>query len=398
VNETLILLLSEAPDGPVRWAFLSEGRVTLADMATDASGLEAVAERAAAAKLIAAVLPGECVAMRALPAPPKGQGQFRAAVGYLLEDELAENLDHVHVAPMRHPSGAGVALAVKKPVLEGWLEALSETGISPDVVTADFALLPMTPGRAVFVETADRVIGAVGLSGFAMDRPLADELVSSLIDDENISDIVVYGGSAIDAGGRQGVSVERRAALFDEALFRTYSAGLQSAPNLRQGPYRKRRDWRAAAGPWRRVAVLAAASLAALTLSTVAATMRDLRTADRLEEETRALHEAAFPDAAGADPRAHARQILAAGGGRPLFLALTNNLADSVEENGGVEIDRIRYNASRGDYSVNLRFRDISQFEALKRALASRGLNAAEAGGVVRTGGAYRGELRVSFS
>ena len=52
----------------------------------------------------------------------------------------------------------------------------------------------------------------------------------------------------------------------------------------------------------------------------------------------------------------------------------------------------------RGEYSVNLRFGDIAQFEAFKNALAARGLTAAEAGGVVRSGAFYRGELRVSFS
>lgn len=398
MNETLILLLSETPGGPVRWAFLGDGRVALADKAEDASGLAAISERAAAAKLVAAILPGECVAMRSLPAPPKGQAQFRAAIGYLLEDELAESLDAVHVAPMRHESGAGIALAVKKATLEGWLDFLAGAAISPDIVTADFALLPMAPGRAVFVETPDRIIGVAGLSGFAMDRPLAEEVVSAMIAGDGISDVVVYGGRVIDAGGVPGVSVERRGALFDEALFRTYATGLSAAPNLRQGAYRKRRDWRVAAGPWRRVAMLAAASVAALMLATITASVRDIRTADRLKEETLALHEAAFPDAAETDPRAYARQILSAGGGRPVFLLLTGSLAESAEQNSGIEIDRIRYNSVRGEYSVNLRFGDIAQFEAFKNALAARGLTAAEAGGVVRSGAFYRGELRVSFS
>lgn len=398
MNETLILLLSETPGGPVRWAQLTDGRVLRADIADGADALAALAGRAANARLVAAVLPGECVAMRSLPAPPKGQGQFRAAIGYLLEDELAESLDNIHVAPVRHQSGAGVALAVKKSLLDGWLEALGAAGISPDLVTADYALLPMTAGRAVFVETADRIIATAGLAGFALDRPLADEMVRAILADEKISDIVVYGGRSIDAGGRQGVNVERRAALFDEALFRTYAAGLAGAPNLRAGAYRKRSDWRAAAGPWRRVGVLAAASLAALMLATVAASVRDMRTADRLKEETLALHEAAFPEAAGQDPRVHARNILGAGGGRPVFLALTGGLADSAEENNGVEIDRIQYNAARADYSVYLRFSDIAQFEAFKTSLASRGYAAAEAGGVVRSGAFYRGQLRVSLS
>jgi len=336
--------------------------------------------------------------MRSLAAPPKARRQLRAAVSYLLEDELAENLDHVHVAPMRHADGAGIALAVKKDLLENWLDTLEEAGISPDIVTADFALLPMAAGRAIFIEQADRIVGAAEFSGFAMDRPLADDIAAAFAENENISDIVVYGERLLGASGRQGVNIERRTALDGEALFQTFAAGVACAPNLRVGSYRKRRDWRAAAGPWRRVGMLAAASLAALVLTTAAESLRDYRTANKLKEATLALHQAAFPDAADADPRAHARQILAAGGGRPVFLFLTNSIAESARENEGVEIDRIRYNGGRGEYSVNLRFGDISKFEAFKRALASRGLDVTEAGSVLRAGATYRGELRVSIS
>jgi hypothetical protein len=61
-------------------------------------------------------------------------------------------------------------------------------------------------------------------------------------------------------------------------------------------------------------------------------------------------------------------------------------------------VDRIRYNAARNEFSINLRFSDINDLEDLKRLLASRGVDAAEAGGVRRSGGFYVGELKVSQS
>lgn len=398
MNETLILLLGATPEAPCHWAFMAEGRVALADKADGVGALSEIADRAERARFVAAVLQGESVAMRSLPAPPKTQSQFRAAAGFLLEDELAENLDQVHVAAVRHDSGAGMVLAVKRAVMETWLQAFADAGLSPDLLTADYALLPMAEHRAVFLTDHNRIIGAAGLNGFALDRPLADEIAVSLSGAESLTDVQIYGDDLESLDAEEAVVVERHAALNGESIFVFMAESLGSAPNLLQGTYRKRRDWRMTAGPWRRAAMLAAASLGAFFLSTVATSVRDLRTADQLNAETLALHQAAFPDAATSDPRTHARQVLAAGGGQPAFLHLTGAIADSVNSRDGVQIDRIRYNAARDEYSVNLRFSDIAQFEALKQRLESQGVRTAETGGVRRTGTVYLGELRVSLS
>ncbi|WP_428409174.1 type II secretion system protein GspL [Hyphococcus sp.] len=396
MNETLILLPGLTPDDPVRWAFVGEEDILESAVCENAAGLSAIAERAGDARIVF-ILRGECATMRALPVPPKSAAQFRAAAGMLLEDELAESLEQVHVATTRHDSGAGIALAVKKSEMDAWLAALAEAGLSPDIVTADYALTPMMQGRAVVIETPDRMIGVVGFKGFAIEKPLAEELLTAILNDEDVRKVIACTTKPV-AGLRDDVEIEQSGLMNTQALIGFFAEGLDKAPNLIQGVYRKRRDWRAAVGPWRRAGFLAAASVAALLLFNVAGLVRDLRTADRLEEETIALHEIAFPEAEGADPRTHARQVLGSGGGGKSFLTISNALADSLEGSSGVQIDRIRYNGARDEYAVNLRFGDISQIETLKRMLEARGLMAAESGGVRRTGSVYLGELRVSAS
>ncbi|GJL90725.1 type II secretion system protein GspL [Hyphococcus sp.] len=398
MNESLIFILGAAPDEPVRWAFVGESGVLLADQASDVAGLSTLATRAAEARQIVAVLQGESVAMRHLPSPPRSQGQFRAAAGFLLEDELAESLDNIHLAVARHQSGAGLSLAIKKSIIEEWLGVLADAGINPDILSPDFAYLPMATGRMTLLQLPDRMICAAGLSGFALDRPLADEIAVTLAADETVSEIVIYGAHEMETAHRDDVTVDWRGPIEQETLFKKFYEGVATAPNLLQGAYRKKRDWRQATGPWRRVGVLMAASLAALLLVNVAGIIRDLRLADQLKEETLELHMAAFPDAAGADPKTYARQVLAAGGGKPAFLMISDALADSISEGSGVQIDRIRFNGERGDYSINMRFNDIAQFEAVKRSLESKGLTTAESGGVRRSGAAYLGELRVGLS
>lgn len=400
MNETLILLLGETPDAPVTWGFLAEGCVRLANVAENVSALSSIADRARAARQVVAVLRGEDAALRVMSAPPRSNAQFRAAAGFLLEDELAENIANMHFTVTRTASGTGRVIAIKRPVLESWRGALLAAGISPDIMSVDFATLPSRPGRAVIVDRPDRLIAAAGEQGFAMEKPMADEVVASVLSDEGIEEIIIYGERAIDMDGRENLLIERRGTITDETMFGFVAKAVEekTAPNFLQGQYRKKRDWKGAAGPWRRAAVLAAACAAAFVFSSVADSVRSVRLADRLDEETLALHRAAFPDAVDADPRAHARGVLAAGGGAPVFLPITTHIADTLSEVEGVQLDRLRYNAERGEYSVNLRFADIAQLDAFKRALEARGVIAAEAGGVRRSGGFYLGEMRVSLS
>jgi len=398
VNETLILQLGATPAHPVRWAFCTDGAIVRSDVASNVDALSGLAARARGVRLVAAVLPGEDVAMRALAAPPKSAAQLRAAARLLLEDELAENLDQVHVATARHDSGAGIALAIKKSLLETWLSALADAGLSPDLVTPDFALTPMMDGRAVVIETGERVVGVVGLKGFAVDKPLADALLPEILSDEQIRKVVLCASPATAQGLRADLEIDHHGRLGPDALTGFFIEGLAKAPNLLQGEYRKKRDWRAEAGPWRRTGMLAAACAAALVVGIAADSIRSTRLADRLQEETLALHRAAFPDASNTDPRTYARQVLGASGGGVSFLALTNSVAESLQENTAVELDRIRFSAVRSEYSINVRFGDIAQLEQLKRSLEGRGLRAEENGGVRRAGGVFLGELKVSRS
>ncbi|WDI31243.1 type II secretion system protein GspL [Hyphococcus flavus] len=400
MNETLILILGHSPDESVKWAFLDNGEVRLADKAENVAALALIADRARTARQIAAVVTGESAAMRAMPAPPRAAGQFRAAAGFLLEDELAEPMAGIHHTVSRNENGAGQVFAIKRSVLDSWRNAFSEMGFSPDVFAPDFSLLPAALERAVILDSPERVLGCIGLQGFALEYPMAENVVVSLLSDSSIKEIIIYGDRTIAVANSEEVSVDWRGPVTDDVLFRLYGTALhgKSIPNLLQGEYRKKRDWTAAAGRWRRAGMLAAASLATIAFFSLADGMRSLRLADRLEDRTLDLHATAFPDAVDADPRSHARAILASGGGAPVFLPISTHIAESLEEIEGVQIDRVRYNAARGEYSINLRVADVQRLEEFKRALQGRGVAAIEAGGFRRSGGFFLGEMRVSLS
>ncbi|MEM9495945.1 MAG: type II secretion system protein GspL [Pseudomonadota bacterium] len=398
MSETAILVLGHTPEAPVQWAFLGDDGVVDAGLAPSPAALSAVSERAVAARRVVAVVPGEDAASRTIAAPPKAASKFRAAAGYLLEDELAENLADLHVATALRGE-RGVVLAVKRSLMERWLAALKIAGIEPDVLTIDFVLLS-TPDTDVIALTPERAVCAMEAGGFAAERPLADALVTRVVDESEAAEVVIYGDPANDVFDIAGENVEWRD-LSPLTMFELFHDGLTrgSSINLLTGAFRKRRDWRGAAGAWRRAATLTAASVAGLFVLLGADAIRSGRVAQGYDARAQSVHDAAFPEAAGADPRAHARAILATeGDSGPGFLGLSAQFANAIDGAENIQIDRIRFNAARDEFIVSLRFSDINDLERLKSTLAARGVTTRETGSVRRSGEFYVGELQAAPS
>ena len=396
MSETLILLLGEGLEDKVRWALLDGGNVTETDCAPAHEAFQTVAARVAGADLVAALLPGECVAMRTLPSPPKAAAKFRAAAEFLMEDELAEGLEHLHIATARRENGAGVALAVKTSLMNLWRDAFAEAGIAPDVMTADFAAIPTGESEARLIFEPVRLIATFQNKGFAAERPMADGLVSALVADEKTTSIIAYSSHKTDADVNGKRTIEWRDADANE-LFELYAAGLsrKDTANLLQGAYRKKRNWRSAAGQWRRSGMLTAACLVAAFGLAIADASRSLRTAGKFSDRAREIHADAFPDAANQDPVAHARRLLAMPTAGMAFIGLSSSIAESLDEADGVVVERVRFNSQRNSYTLNLRFVDIDAMEKVKSALAENGIAARETSGVRRSGSFYIGELQV---
>lgn len=399
MSETLIFLLGEKTSQPVRWGAVGPDGLRESNVIQDFDALETVRPYLKKAEIILCVLPGEQVAMRALPSPPRSPSKFKAAAMYLLEDDLAESLDKLHIAVTRR-DGTGVAFAVKKSVMSEWQDVFAAVGIQPDIVAADFSLLSDQKEHNTIIFEKERIICSIEDSGFAAARPMADNLVATLVSNETVDGMAAYGNAQTEQHEIHGKPVRWQGASDEATLFGLYanSAAKNITPNFLQGAYKKQWDWRASIAPWRRAAILAAACLIGLIGVTIAEGNRSARLAERLNQQALEVHRTAFPESANVDSRRHARQILSAQRVGPGFLSLTSAFADAIDGDDQIQIDRIRYNAARGEYSVNLSFSDINALESLKSQLLGRGISVSEAGGVRRSGNRYIGELQVNAS
>lgn len=394
MTDLLVFKLGRTPADPVAWGAFASGAVSEAGRVANVAALAAFAERMPEGVRLVAVLPGEQVAMCELIAPPKQSSKLLAAATYLFEDELAEPVEDLHVV-VAQSSTPRVAYAISKRVIAEWLAAFDAAGVNIAELVPDFACIGGSPSACVLAADRGRVIAARGAAGFAAEHELAERIAPAFIDAAGDAVVIAYGAHN-EVGAWSAKPVERRPLAHEADLIALFGAALSSKSpptSLLTGEFRRRKARQLRLGAYRRAAALAAGLAATLVVSGVAAGVRDMRVAEAYESSAAAMHKAAFPTFSGGDIRGHARQILASGAKSASFLDMTARITASLSGHDGIAVDRIRYDAARGQYVFSVRSASDAGIEAFRSSLDANGVIAADNGGYRRSGEAWIGEM-----
>lgn len=394
MTDLVILKLGAGPGDPVAWGAFAAGRLIEAGRVDSVAGLAALVGRLSPDARIAAVLPGEQVALRDIPSPPKQPSKLRAAAAYLFEDELAEPVDDLHLALAAGAEGAR-AYAISKPLMKIWLDAFAEAGIVLSEMTVDFAVIGGTPAACVIAADGGRIIASRGAAGFAAETALADIVAPAFLQAAGDAAIVSYGAHE-HAGRWAAAPVERRPLASEADLLALFGANMAAKGgrvDFLTGEFKSKRTYTVDLGAWRRPAALAASLAASLVMLGAASGLRDWRIAERYENTAETLHKSAFPTFEGGDIRSHMRTLLSSGAKTAGFLDMTARLTAGLEAHDGVTIERIRFDAARGQYTFSIRSASDAGIEAFRTGLSQFGVEASDNGGYRRTGDQWVGEM-----
>lgn len=393
MTDLVVFRLGASPADPVAWGAFASGALAEAGRVADVASLATIKDRFAEGARLAAILRGEQIAMREIAAPPRQSAKLYAAAALLLEDELAEPVSDLHIVVSS--GDPRVAFAIAKPVIESWLAAFDAAGVAVTEFCADYAAIGASAATTVLVSDNGRIIASRGAAGFAAEEDLADAIAPPFLESSGEAAVIAYGAGEFGDGWKS-KPLDKRKLAHEADLIAIYGAALSSKPaptNLLQGAYRRRAPQSFRLGAYKRPAILAA-SLAALTLvSAAAGGVKDARVASIYEKSAGAMHKAAFPTFSGDDIRGHARQMLADGVKAVSFLEMSARLAASLEGHDGVDIDRIRYDAARGQFMFSIRSNSDAGIEAFRASLDAQGLVATDSGGYRRSGEAWVGEM-----
>jgi len=380
-----LVIRPDAGGGPaVDWLFLDDANGESRFGDTDVSDLKTLAQQfGERVRRVDLILPGVEILCRRVELPARTEAQARAALAFLLEDDLADPPEAMHFALGRTGDDDRRSVcALAKDRYRDRLSVLAEAGLAPDRVAPDYLLLGAEADVAVILEDEGRMTVALGPdAGFAAETELGRLVLGEMLETAEIARLRLH---AEDTAGLEPPAGwgERPLEIFPvpgrEATLRLMASRLdQAAIDLRQGDFARRRGLPAQS----RKTLAAVAATAALLVAAGAAQLfieatRYGRLADRAEARIEQVFRAALPETARivnpAAQLATARARLSGGAGDG-FLALAETLAAGIAAVDGVRLASLRYADEGRGLRAELVYRNFDDLEAIKTAVAARG-------------------------
>jgi general secretion pathway protein L len=348
--DALLIFIDEA--GEIEgWLRLADGQV-----AARGAGLEAlpglVDPATGAALRVAAVVPGEAVALHWLEVPAGLTPLQASAAARLVAAEVSlQPLSDMHVAVGAEASEGALRPVAIVPALAmaGWLGRLQTAGLDPDVMVPEPLLLaPPAEGFARYAR-----------GGTPLYRGQADAFSV----EPDLAELVVADAPVED--------------LADEAFECGLAANIADpVVNLRQGAFAKRRRWRLEWPLIRRLAGLAAALILVTLAIQIVLIYRYTFEADRLEAERTRIAAAALPgiSAVNAADRLSGR-LADLGGGGAGYSALSSRLFAAIQATPGASLTALAYEPD-GSLRATVQGETSTAISLLQQQLSAGGLSA----------------------
>lgn len=406
----LLVCAPDLPGNDWQWFVPGDPGVARGDLA------QLAAARAALPALPPVLLlPAARVLTVAVTVPVRQQRQMQPAFPFLVEENLAGDIEQCHVvAGMRIDPQRLQLVAVERAFLASVLASLRSVGIDPPVVTSEALALSVPPQGATFL-----LDGENSLLATADGQTLA----FAQADATTIAGMMVFGeGDRIEIRcGRHGDALAARA-VENELLAAspTLQVAVDEVPverlqlladaiatrmpvNLRQGAFAAAGEASFSLGfDWRPLAWLAACWVVLALAYQVAVGISHARAAASVHAAQVALYRQVFPGAKNVPhPRAQMEGQLRGAGGGASFTALVAQTSETLAALAGKDAGRyaprtISWDAQQGELHVDIVARGLEDIEQLRSALQQRGL-AVDVGSGVSQAGGYKARLNIGM-
>ncbi len=359
---------------------------------------------------VVALVPARETLRTTAEVPSKQYRQIIQAVPYVVEEQLAEDVEDCFFAlGGRTPSGAIEVVVVSHANMEGWQAQLAEMDLSTATMLPASELVPWTGGVDALID-GDRSTLRWG-EGAALETDTTNLAVMiGLIPVEQRAHINIYTTEAdqalitlqlseLNASEENPPEVHQLDASAREWRFHNFLKNNNhnnlNPVNLLQGEYKTEVKKRGPVSVWRSVAVLAICGVLLHLGSLVGQGMYMTQQAEAYRDAYRTLYSEVFPsDRNVRDYRRRWNSHLGKSSGEGNdFIALFAQASQGLEA-AGLTLNNVNFNESRGDLILQVVGQRSEVLVEYAQALSSQGLNA-EIGTISQDGSAVRGSIKV---
>ena len=340
------------------------------------------------------VLPGDRINTHLTTLSAKNERQIRAAAPFAIEDDVASDLEDVHLAlgPLVSETGIRIVQAIDRQYLSAWLDAAKATGLALNSIVADHTLLSSSDEACRRIGVGGRSLISYGLWSASIDDALKDQLTLPAIT-EAASVLSSSPESQAENPEISDIEVDDPLSYLSEKTFGSTISLMQGEFEDRNASGNSPLDF----SQWRIPAVLVASVALLLSGLTTYEGVRYRQETQIARAETESIFKAAFPDVTRVvNPRAQLRaQLGSSGSSGSDFLALNSILTSAIEANTGVDVHSIRYDVQQSQLQASISFSAYSDLAQLKEGIGGLG-GQVEEGGSRQSGGRRLGEITVT--
>ncbi|HEH9413113.1 GspL family type II secretion system protein ExeL [Aeromonas salmonicida] len=364
MSESLVIRLGTNAQQPVEWLVWSakEEEIIASGTLASAHALGELRERAGGRPVVTLV-PGSDLIFRRVSLPGKYSRQAAAALPYLLEEQIASDVDELHLVVLAHEGHDVDLMAVDKKKMQTWLGWLEAAGLKSQQLLPDVLALPQAAdGWSALQLGKEWLLRQGPCQGIVADEPLLAMLLA--VEAEPVTIHSHTPVPPIPTANWQAADPELPMLLLAKGA-------LNCQANLLQGPYRPQTEYSRYWLQWRKVAVVAGLLLL-VALTQRGVHLYQLAEQDKaLKAEIRQVYTRIFPgETRIVNVRSQMAQHLKLLGQTPQdgVLLLLTELAPTFAEVPGLKPQVLRFDAARGELRLQVTapgFTEIERFREL---------------------------------
>ncbi|WP_429176317.1 GspL family type II secretion system protein ExeL [Aeromonas salmonicida] len=364
MSESLVIRLGTNAQQPVEWLVWSakEEEIIASGTLASAHALGELRERAGGRPVVTLV-PGSNLIFRRVSLPGKYSRQSAAALPYLLEEQIASDVDELHLVVLAHEGHDVDLMAVDKEKMQTWLGWLEAAGLKSQQLLPDVLALPQAAdGWSALQLGKEWLLRQGPCQGIVADEPLLAMLLAV-----EAEPVTIHSHTPVPPIP----NANWQAADPELPMLLLAKGALNCQANLLQGPYRPQTEYSRYWLQWRKVAVVAGLLLL-VALTQRGVHLYQLAEQDKaLKAEIRQVYTRIFPgETRIVNVRSQMAQHLKLLGQTPQdgVLLLLTELAPTFAEVPGLKPQVLRFDAARGELRLQVTapgFTEIERFREL---------------------------------
>lgn len=372
MSEFLTIRLNSDPQEAVSWLVWSPSRQEI--IASGEAEYLSQLTHYAKDRDVVVLVDSAAMTLTSVFVPPGSERQLESVLPFLLEDELAQDVSQIHVNLLHKQDEKAFVSVVEHRIMQGWMSALSDAGMTARQVIPDCLCLPLLEGAfsAALLNKRWLVRTDESFGASVEENWLTLWLQGINQDEEELPHVVSY--SPLPAG----VESNWRHEHCDSIMRLLAEGALNSNVNLLTGRYKPQNEFYKYLKPWRDVAIISCILVAVLGIETGVNIYQMERQAQQYDSELEKKVKALLPSIQRFPTTSYMKRMidneikqLTGSGSKTNLMVWLNDIAPIMEKNKSVQLAAIRFDLGRNELKLDAQGKDFADFEKLREAFAA---------------------------